>query len=179
VDEAFAAVLAVGGASNSLGRTDEVVAAVVGDRRRLEELYGCLSEDDAWLRMRAADALEKVCRQHPDWLEPYVDRLLDHAGASSQASVRWHTAQILRQVDLTAEQARVAAAWLERVLATADVDWIVAAQAMETLVRFADDGAVPAERAARLLEVQRGHRSPSVVRRAERLLGRLGVQPPS
>ncbi len=46
-------------------------------------------------------------------------------------------------------------------------------------MRFADDGAVPAERAARLLEVQRGHRSPSVVRRAERLLGRLGVQPPS
>ena len=177
VDEAFAAVLAVGGASNSLGRTGEVVAAVLADRRRLDELVACLTHDDAWLRMRAADAVEKVGREQPAWLVPHVDRLLDLASASSQPSLRWHAAQVLRQVELTEQQTVVAAAWLERVLATPDVDWIVAAQAMETLVSFAVGGAVPVERAVRLLEVQRGHRSPAVVKRARRLLERLAREP--
>ncbi len=43
-------------------------------------------------------------------------------------------------------------------------------------MRFADDGTVPVERVARLLGVQREHRSPAVLRRADRLLGRLGVE---
>jgi HEAT repeat protein len=31
------------------------------DPERLEELYSCLFNEDAWVRMRAADALENLC----------------------------------------------------------------------------------------------------------------------
>ncbi|MGA9858669.1 MAG: hypothetical protein WBQ18_12455 [Solirubrobacteraceae bacterium] len=80
----LATMLAVGGKSNSLGRVTDVIDLVRAEPSRIEELYGCLFEDDAWLRMRAADALEKVCREHPDWLLPFVDRLSTEVAVSTQ-----------------------------------------------------------------------------------------------
>ena len=41
------------------GRVDDVMALVLGDRSRLDELYACLFSDDAWTRMRAADAIKQ------------------------------------------------------------------------------------------------------------------------
>ena len=171
--ESFRDLLAVGGRSNSLGRTDEVIGLVLADQDRLDELYGCLSDEDAWLRMRAADALEKVCRRHPGWLLPYLDRLHHEFAASGQASIQWHLAQIYRQVELTDEQRRTAVDWLADLLRRADRDWILAANAMDTLAQFTRDGAFPAAELRSLLEVQLGHRSKSVVRRADRLLAEL------
>jgi hypothetical protein len=174
--ETFADMLGVGGKSNSLGRTNEVIELVLADRDRLPELYDCLFEDDAWLRMRAADALEKICRQHPDWLVPYVDRLLHDFASSTQPSILWHLAQILAQVELSEPQKRAAIAWLKTVLASKDVDWIVAANAMDTLVHFAVAGWLPVAQVVPLLRVQQGHKSAAVVKRATKLLAQLAAE---
>jgi len=61
-----------GGNPRSLERTEEVVTLVLSNSFRLNELYACLLEDDQIIRMRASDALEKVCRQHPEWLQPSI-----------------------------------------------------------------------------------------------------------
>ncbi len=175
MDEGYAEMLAAGGRSNSLGRVDEVIGSVLDDRHRLEELYACLFDDDAWIRMRAADALEKVCRRQPGWLLPFVDRFLDELGSSTQASIRWHLAQVYRQVDLTPDQQRRATRWLQELLCTEDVDWIVAANAMDTLAQFTRDGAFPAADLVALVHVQQRHRSRAVVRRADKLLAALSA----
>lgn len=172
--EPFAQMLAVGGRSNSLGRVDEVIALVSDEPSRLDELYACLFDEDAWIRMRAADALEKVCRQHPEWLVPYVDRFPAELAGSSQPSILWHLAQMYRHLTLTSRQKAFAVSWLERVLSSTEVDWIVAANAMQTLMQFAEDGAVPRHELVALLRVQQQHRSKSVVRRADKLLAQVG-----
>ena len=61
-----------GGNPRSLERTEEVVTLVLSNSTRLHELYACLLEDNQIIRMRASDALEKVCRQQPEWLQPYI-----------------------------------------------------------------------------------------------------------
>jgi hypothetical protein len=171
--EQLAQMPAVGGRSNSLGRVGEVVDLVLGDRFRLGELYGCLFDDDAWTRMRAADALEKVCRARPEWPTPYIDRFAADLAESTQPSIQWHLAQIFDQVDLTGDQRAFVTSWLEGLLSTTEVDWIVAANAMTTLTHVTKDGAVPAPRTIALLRVQQEHRSKSVVRRVDRLLSEL------
>lgn len=171
--EDFASVLLVGGKSNSLGRAEEVITLVLQDGARLEELYACLSHQDAWVRMRAADALEKICRQRPDWLLPYVDRLQADFSDHPQASVQWHLAQIYRQVELASPQKRHAIKWLQTVLSDTDVDWIVAANAMRTLVMFTQDGSAPKDVTVDLLELQRTHASKTVVRKADAFLREL------
>lgn len=171
--ESFAELLTAGGKTNSLGRADEVIAAVLADPQLLEELYHCLFNDNAWVRMRAADSLEKVCRQQPQWLEQYIDRLQSELSGSNQASIQWHLAQIYKQVRLTPVQKRRAIKWLSDLLATTDVDWIVAANSMETLAHFARGGAVPPERFKQLVQLQTQHRSKAVVKRANKLLGQM------
>ena len=84
--EKFTEMLRAGGHANSLGRVDEAIELVLHDRSRLDELYECLFDQDAWVRMRAADALEKVCRKHPDWLLPYIDKFQSELTASTQPS---------------------------------------------------------------------------------------------
>jgi hypothetical protein len=168
--ERFDQMLLVGGKSNSLGRVPEVINLVLRDESRLGELYDCLFADNAWLRMRAADALEKICRLHPDWLLPYVDRFLNELATSTQPSIQWHLAQIYNQVELTTEQKQVAADWLASLLSTTDVDWIVAANAMDTLARLAADGSFPKPQLVALLQVQQHHKSSAVIKRATKWL---------
>ena len=172
----FAHMLADGGKTNSLGRAPEIVGIVLGDKSRLEELYNCLFDSNAWVRMRAADALEKVCREHPDWLAPYIDRLAADFGTNTQASIQWHLAQIYEQVTLTSKQKQIAITWLTGLLATKEVDWIVAANAMDTLVAFTKDGSCPLTDTIALLKVQQQHKSNAVTRRAAKHLAELMAQ---
>lgn len=166
-------MLTVGGHANSLGRVNEIIELVLNDKSRLDELYDCMFDDDAWVRMRAADALEKVCRTHPDWLLPYIDKFAKDLSTSSQPSIRWHLAQIYRRVSLTSEQKRFAIDWLKKLLSSKEVDWIAAANAMDTLAAFTKDGSFSAVEMASLLEIQQKHKSKSVVKRANKWLAEL------
>lgn len=173
--ESYAQILAIGGKSNSLGRAAEVVDNVLHNPERLAELYDCLFEDDAWLRMRAADSLEKVCRIHPQWLEPYTDRLLSDVAKSSQPSLQWHLAQMIAEISLTPTQEERAIDWLKQQLRNKDVDWIVAANVMTTLAQFAKQQRIPVKDAIALITTQQDHTSSSVRKRAAKLLAELGA----
>ena len=173
--ENFAPMLAEGGKKNTLGRAEEVVQIVLADQSRLDELYECLFEDDAWLRMRAIDALEKVCRAHPEWLEPYVERLLGEVAVIDQASVHWHLAEVFRAIELTPDQRKQAITLMKRNIGNSSADWIVASNTMETLARFVADGIIPAQELIPLLEIQQTHHSKAVVKRATKLLAQLNT----
>ncbi len=172
--ETFTEMLAVGGKSNSLGRVSEVIELVLKDKSQLDELYNCLFESDEWVRMRAGDALEKVCREHPDWLQPYVDRLLSEVASVQQASVQWHLAQMLGEISLTPTEIKRAAALLKSYLKNKDADWIVTSNSMETLAKFVREGNVESNEVTPLLRLQQDHHSKTVAKRAARLLKELG-----
>ena len=124
-----------GGNPRSLERTEEVVTLVLSNSTRLNELYACLLEDDQIIRMRASDALEKICRQHPEWLQPYIPQLLTEIAPIDQPSVQWHLAQILGQVELTPQQRTAACDILKRNLAEKK-DWIAVNYSMDTLAKL-------------------------------------------
>ena len=168
--ETFAEILAVGGKTNSLGRADEVISIVLENPSRLNELYNCLFEDDAWLRMRAVDSLEKICRIHPEWLEPYVDRFLHDLATSTQPSIQWHLAQMYKEIKLSDSQKILAIDWLKELLSSTEVDWIVAANAMDTLAQFTRDRSLPLSEIIPLLKLQQHHKSKAVIKRAAKLL---------
>lgn len=175
MEETFAELFAVGGKSNSLGRANEVIDVVLSDKNRLEELYDCLFDKDAWIRMRAIDSLEKICRVHPEWLAPYVDRLQDELAPSTQPSIQWHLAEMFGEIELNDRQKHLAINWLKRVLSRPDVDWIVAANAMKTLAHFTKDRSFPKSQMVLLLKIQQNHKSNAVVKRANKLLAELSA----
>lgn len=161
-----------GGRANSLGRTEEVVEIVLSDRRSLNRLFAALDSEDELVRLRVGDALEKVCRERPEWFVPHFDRVLA-MGRVAQPSLQWHTAQIVSQMPLTPGQRRRAVNWLWRTLDRTD-DWIVIAETLTALARFADSRPTVRARLPGELRRYQGDRRPAVSRRATKLLGRLG-----
>lgn len=171
--EPYREVLAAGGHTNSLGRAGEVLEELQRDRCRLPELFACISDADAWVRMRAVDTFEKLVRADPGCAGPYVEDIVSVLTRSDQPSVQWHLAQLFGLIELTPAERETARAWLTSRVAATEVDWIVAAQAMTTLVAFAQRGLVAPDDLRRLLEVQTGHRSAAVRRKASAFLAAL------
>ena len=97
-----------GGNRGSIGRSNEVVAQVLAHPAYFPDLFAGLSSDDPVIRMRAADAVEKITAQRPDLLRPFKRKLWAIAGSSSQQEVRWHAALILPRVALSSKERALA-----------------------------------------------------------------------
>jgi hypothetical protein len=174
--EPFATVLA-GGHHNSLGRTAEVVEITLSDQARLDELFGCLASPDELVRMRAGDALEKICRERPAWFVPHVERLLGDVAGIDQPSVQWHLAQMLQHLRdaLSRTQMRRATELLQRQLASS-TDWIVLNVTMDVLTDWADETPELGSWLRAELDRLRQDRRPSVAKRAAKRLAGLGAR---
>jgi hypothetical protein len=95
-----------GGDRRSTGRSDEVVAIVLADPVLFGRLIEGMSNPDPLIRMRAADAAEKVTIQQPELLQPYKDLLLNQVATIEQQEVRWHVAQMLPRLELSPAERR-------------------------------------------------------------------------
>lgn len=87
-----------GGDRRSIGRSNEVAAEVIANPTLFGTLFSGLLSEDQLLRMRAADAVEKVTARHPEYLRPYKTTLIGHVARLDQKEVRWHTAQMLPRI---------------------------------------------------------------------------------
>lgn len=95
-----------GGDRRSIGCADAVALEVIQSPEQLPVLVAGLFEDDPVIRMRAADALEKVSQTHIQPLMPFKQRLLSLASEETQTDVCWHLAQILPRLTLNHQEHR-------------------------------------------------------------------------
>jgi len=129
-----------GGHPNSLGRTVEVVDIILADSARLHELYNCYFSTDPVVRLRTSSAMKRISQAKPEWLIPYIDRLLQEISEIDQASTQWTLANLFRTlaVYMSQTQREQAELILKRNLAT-HKDWIVLNTTMETLTEWAKE----------------------------------------
>jgi hypothetical protein len=169
--------LLTGGDPRSLRSATIVIDSASRQPGRLAELVQCVFSPDEVIRMRASDALEKICRAHPGLLRPFVPRLLGQMSRIEQASVQWHLAQILTEVELDEAERAAAITILEHNLDTSG-DWIVTNLTLQALATFARTS--PAARARLIERLHHYQDSPykSVASRARKLLAEFGNQPP-
>jgi len=73
-----------------------------------ELLMSGIALDDPLVAMRSADAAEKITRDHPEWLTPYKQTLLDKYSCITQAEVRWHVVAMLPRLPLNNAERRQA-----------------------------------------------------------------------
>ena len=70
------------GDRRSIGRSNEVVAEVLSNPRLFRVVFSELSAGDPLIRMRSADAVEKITAQGPDLLRSYKNKLIRVAAAA-------------------------------------------------------------------------------------------------
>lgn len=107
------AVLLSGEDRRSIGRANEVVDLVFREPHRFSELLKCLWNGNPIVRMRAADAAEKISLVKPGLLKPYKSELLGLLCEAEQIELRWHLAQMIPRLPLTAAERQRAAAALQ------------------------------------------------------------------
>ena len=160
-----------GGDRRSIGKSNEVVADILREPGLFDALFTGMVDDDPIVRMRAADAIEKITARSPELLQPYKKTLLQKIAAIEQQEVRWHAAQMLPRLELTPSEMSKAVEILRGYLA--DKSNIVKTCAMQAFADLAErDHRFRCETINLLREsIQKG--SPAMKSRGEKLLERL------
>jgi HEAT repeat protein len=163
-----------GGHPNSLGNTIEVVEIVLNDKNTLEDLYQCYFSDDEIVRLRVSNAMKRVCKERPEWIAPYIDRLLKEISTIDQPSTKWTLAQLFMLLDnkLTDTQRAKAIEILKYNLETEN-DWIVQNFTMEALTKWAHNDSELREWLVPVLQNRTSDHRTSVKKRAFKFLGEL------
>jgi hypothetical protein len=160
-----------GGDRRSIGRVDDVVEAVQKDPSLFEDLFFGMLNEDPIIRMRSADAVEKITVEHPEYLMPFKTVLLEIGVRSEQQEVRWHMAQVFPRIEWKAGERKkiieILIAYLE------DNSKIVKTFSMQALAEFALSEPKLRIRVIHIIEnlVETG--SPAMKSRGKKLLARL------
>jgi hypothetical protein len=157
-----------GGDRRSIGKVDEVVGQVLESAVLFEELINGMLVDDPLVRMRSADAVEKITRLKPEWLTPYKKILIRLAGDSKQQEVRWHMAQILPRLRLNPREKKSIVDILDSYLN--DKSKIVVTFALQALTDFAVEDECLKPRVIGVLEEFTRTGSPAIKNRGRKLL---------
>ena len=160
-----------GGDRRSIGRVSEVVTDVLNDPTLFEAVFCAILGDDPVVRMRSADAVEKITARHPEYLQPYKTKLIQQVAKIEQQEVRWHFAQMIPRLELSEEERAVVVEILLGYLN--DKSKIVKTFSMQALADLAEQDASLRSQVIPLLEEFTRTGSPSMKSRGRKLLEKL------
>ena len=151
-----------------IGRSNHVAAIVSRDPELFPELIAGLRSADLLVRMRAADATEKVTRKKPELLQPYKKELLGLMIETKQQELRWHLAVMIPRLRLTAKERQAATSSLHSYLE--DRGSIVKTSALQGLADLAQDDPSIAPRVMGILRDATRSGTPAMKARSRKLL---------
>jgi HEAT repeat protein len=175
ITQAYLVARLGGGDRRSIGDAAAVAQEACSDADVLVHLWECLRSTDGLVRMRAADALEKVSRARPDLLMPWRDELLSGSFEDGTSEVTWNLLAILPRLNLSERQAKALMVRLTGTLYE-DRSRIVRTVSLEAVANLCIVHAGLREDAARLLTASLSDPTPSLRARARRLLARRDVR---
>ncbi|HYN88835.1 MAG TPA: hypothetical protein VER55_09905 [Ardenticatenaceae bacterium] len=160
-----------GGDRRSIGRVDEVVADVLNERALFGVVFDGMLGDDPVVRMRSADAIEKISAKRPEYLQPFKEQLLNQVARIEQQEVRWHVAQMFPRLtvhhDERAAMVTILCGYLD------DRSKIVQTFSLQALADLAEHDPQLRGQVIALIEERMPAGSPAVRSRGARLLERL------
>ncbi|HKM89173.1 MAG TPA: hypothetical protein VJX29_01055 [Candidatus Acidoferrales bacterium] len=132
------------------------------------DLIAGLWSEDPLVRMRAADAAEKVTRSKHQLLQPFKKELLGLMVEATEQELRWHLAAIVPRLALSAAQRQQAISTLTRYLE--DRSSIVRTFALQALADLAQDDPSLRPRVLELLNESVRNGTPAMKARSRKLL---------
>ncbi|MHB8807861.1 MAG: hypothetical protein ACYC59_09805 [Anaerolineaceae bacterium] len=91
----------VGGDRRSIGRANEVARIILQQPEKFDDLFQGFYDPDPIIKMRTADAVEKITAEKPYLLAPYKQEMINLIEKTDQIEVQWHLTQILPRLPLT------------------------------------------------------------------------------
>ena len=85
-------------------RNSGKVIEAVDNQHSFDELFTLIFHHERPLVMRAADCVEKITRDHPDYLARHKDQILSVMKSADHKELKWHIAQLLSRLPLSGEE---------------------------------------------------------------------------
>ncbi len=164
-------LLLQGGDRRTIGRADQVAAIVVKSLRLFPKLIAGLWSADPLIRMRAADASEKVTRKHPELLTPFKKELLGLMTEATEQELRWHLAVMVPRLPLSAKEHQLVISSLNTYLE--DRSSIVKTFALQGLADLAQNDSSIRPNVVETLREATRNGTPAMRARSRKLLLRL------
>jgi hypothetical protein len=89
-----------GGDLRSIAGVDQLMP-LIKTQKKFDELFTWLHSQDRLIVMRAADAIEKVTRTQPAYLDPHQTEIIELLKTAKDKELRWHAAQLAPRIDLS------------------------------------------------------------------------------
>lgn len=161
-----------GGDLRSKGKSEEIVDDILKQPFLFGEVFEGMLNDDPVVRMRAADAIEKVSRLHPEYLKDYKKRLIQEVSKIDQQEVRWHVAQMFSRLELNDNEKELIVnllfSWIEESNSN-----IVRVNSMQALSDLAEENrelrSLVLEKLQEIIQIG----SPSMISRGKKLVKKL------
>jgi hypothetical protein len=160
-----------GGDRRTIGRVDLVAAMVRKEPGLFPKLIAGLWSEDPLVRMRAADAAEKVTRSDHELLRPYKKELLGLLAEATEQELRWHLAVMVPRLVLNAKERQQTATTLHSYLE--DRSSIVKTFALQGLADLAQDDPGIRPGVIELLRESTLSGTPAMKARSRKLLSQL------
>ena len=94
-----------GGDLRSIGKSNYVVS-LIKDQEGFDELFKQLFHANRIVVMRAADAIEKITINSPDYLIKHKSKILKLLDTAKNIELKWHLALLVSRVCLVPKEAR-------------------------------------------------------------------------
>jgi hypothetical protein len=161
-----------GGDLRSIGRANEVVDDILKNPDLFAEVFEGMLNNDPRVRMRSADALEKVSSKHPEYLQSFKTRLIDEVSHIEQQEVRWHVAQMFSYLELNKKEKNSVIQVLFSYIDTTKSN-IVKVFSMQTLANLAEEDKRIKTRILKKINEVVKTGSPAAVNRGKKLIDQL------
>lgn len=83
----------------SISKVNEVVESIK-TQQQFDELFSFLHEGERLLTMRSIDAIEKITRRFPQFLNKHKKELIAFSQTATNIEFKWHLALLLPRIDL-------------------------------------------------------------------------------
>lgn len=87
----------------STGNVEELLPKIKSEAD-FNTLFTFLNSSDRIVTMRAADAVEKITKAHPEFLQPHKGEVLDFLDSAQNKEFKWHLALMVPRLKLSEEE---------------------------------------------------------------------------
>lgn len=92
-----------GGDLRSIGNSNAVVSQI-HNQKDFDELFKYLFHEDRIVVMHAADAIEKITIEHPEYLGKHKKKFLELFDAAKNKELKWHLALMMPRLQLSSTE---------------------------------------------------------------------------
>lgn len=78
-----------------------IIELLVDDQQSFDELFSLIFHYERPLLVRAADAVENITVNHPEYLQPHKAQILNSFKGACPKELQWHMARLVSRIELT------------------------------------------------------------------------------